>query len=131
MDRAARGWLGSCTPSPAPPHPWPSPPMRSETDLHGARLNYADLHGADLHGANLVDADLRGAGLGNASLHGAILNGMRWSERTQWPKPEMAETMRARSEPLGGGLWRVLGSGNTGADIEISPLAKQGQRMKS
>ncbi|WP_052425267.1 pentapeptide repeat-containing protein [Streptomyces fulvoviolaceus] len=100
----------------------------SEANLGGADLVEAILYGADLTGANLTGADLCRAdmigtyltcvNLDGADLSGAYLVNVTWSEQAVWPD-ELAVQMRARSVPLGRGKWRVEGSGNSGADVEV------------
>ncbi|MGW1722342.1 pentapeptide repeat-containing protein [Streptomyces sp. NPDC002306] len=100
-------------------------------DLAGADLTIADLRdahlvSANLHGAHIIDAELSGADLSDTNLSGAELSGanlmrVTWSERTRW-SGALALQMRARSVPIGGGKWRVEGSGNSGAALEVPPV---------
>jgi len=54
--------------------------------LEGAQLVNAKLNGAHLQGANFQGADLRGADLREACLDGANLTGVKFDQRTKWPK---------------------------------------------
>ena len=88
-------------------------------NLTGANLTGADLTGANLTGANLTDADLAGARLGGVILADAYLTGMLWSAHTKWPTRGMAEFIKARSEELRPGVWRVAGAGSADAEIDV------------
>lgn len=88
---------------------------------NGALLSRADLAGADLSDADLVGADLVGADLVGAILIGANLLNVTWSVQTRWPDA-VAAVMLERSVPIGGGQWRVQGSGNSGADLSVPPV---------
>jgi hypothetical protein len=57
-----------------------------QAQLQGARLVNANLNLAHLQDANLHGADLSGADLRQACLDGADLSGIRFDERTKWPK---------------------------------------------
>ncbi|MFE2470294.1 pentapeptide repeat-containing protein [Streptomyces mirabilis] len=70
---------------------------------------------------SLRGADLRGADLSEADPSDADLVGVTWSERTRW-SVAVATLMRARSVPIGGGRYRVQGSGNSGADLSVPPV---------
>jgi hypothetical protein len=97
-------------------------------DLRGADLTTADLTNADLTGADLTrailidayltGADLTDADLTGANLYGAYLIGALWSDTTRWPGSE-ARRMKARSEELRPGVWRVAGSGSADAGVNI------------
>jgi hypothetical protein len=128
--RSAKPADASNEPSPAratrPAHPWlrvhASPWWTRVLLAAGANLGDTYLHSTDLRGANLSSANLFDTSLRDTKLSGAKLVAVVWSERTRWPSEEMAAGMRARSEPLGGGCWRVAGSGNTDADIQVPTL---------
>jgi Pentapeptide repeats (8 copies) len=89
-------------------------------DLNGATLILANLSGADLAGAKLDAADLSGADLYEANLYEANLTGTLWSGSTRWPTA-VAQVMRARSEEVQPGVWRVTGSGSAGAELGAPP----------
>ena len=106
-----------------------------DANLTGANLGNADLNSADLNRADLRRARLRGALLGGARLGGADLTGadltgahlsdadltaVLWSDTTQWPTG-VAEDLRARSDEVQPGVWRVAGSGSANADVD-TPL---------
>jgi pentapeptide repeat protein len=104
-------------------------PARRGGNLRNAAWSGADLTGADLDGADLTGADLTGADLTGADLTGAILaradlTGMLWSVHTEWPGA-MAKAMKARSEEVRPGIWRVVGSGTGDAEID-APLTPVG-----
>jgi hypothetical protein len=71
----------------------PHPSLR-DADLRGASLRCAELQGADFTGAKLQDVDLRDANLrayGDRQVDAkfsedADLTGVRWNNRTLWPK---------------------------------------------
>ena len=94
-----------------------------EDDLYRAKLCGADLAGMDLHDANLSEADLRGADLRGADMSGAHLYGTRlagavWSagpDGTRWPDG-LAQVMRARSQEIATGIWRVTRVGTVTAE---------------
>ncbi|MFJ3673383.1 pentapeptide repeat-containing protein [Streptomyces sp. NPDC090106] len=95
----------------------------SGANLNGAHLNRAHLNGANLSGANLSGAHLSGANLSDADLHDtdlsdAMIVGTVWSVHTAWPVG-VAEEMRERSVPIGGGRWQVQGSGTSGAEMSV------------
>lgn len=93
--------------------------------LTRANLNGAMLTGEELTGANLTGVDLTGANLSESlGVEDAFLVNVVWSERTRWPAG-LAAGIRERSEPLGGGRWRIMGSGNAGAETE-APLVPVG-----
>src|SRR6266568_1642326 len=101
----------------------------ARADLHAATLDGADLgdatlDGADLGDATLIGANLTGADLAGATLGGADLTGMLWSVHTEWPGA-MAKAMKARSEEVRPGIWRVVGSGTADAEID-APLTPAG-----
>jgi uncharacterized protein YjbI with pentapeptide repeats len=83
-----------------------------EANLTGAHLRGTNLRSAILAGANLAGADLADAILTDADLARVL-----WSSGTSWPA-NMASLMRNRSEELRPGIWRVIGSGNAGAETE-------------
>jgi uncharacterized protein YjbI with pentapeptide repeats len=57
-----------------------------QAQLDGASLVNAKLNNAHLQGANLQGADLRGADLRETCLDGANLSGVKFDQRTKWPK---------------------------------------------
>ncbi len=101
-----------------------------EDDHYRANFCGADLAGMDLHDANLTEADLRGADLRGADLSGAYLSGTRlagavWSadpDGTRWPDGP-AQAIRARSQEIAPGIWRVTRAGTaraeTGPDLPV------------
>ncbi|WP_415925795.1 pentapeptide repeat-containing protein [Streptomyces scabiei] len=97
----------------------------TSTNLTAANLTSVELADAELTDANLTRADLTGASLANAELADADLTdaelGALWSERTRWPQA-FAALMRYRSEPIGGGRYRVQGSGKSGAELSVPPV---------
>ncbi|WP_051055068.1 MULTISPECIES: pentapeptide repeat-containing protein [Kitasatospora] len=108
----------------------------SGADLTAADLTRANLRAAYLNGANLTRADLSGTDLSGANLTGesrigqvggmgpgrpTLLVNVTWSDETQWPD-DVGSDMRRRSEPLGDGRYRVLGSGNSDAELGVSPV---------
>src|SRR6266568_4649321 len=95
-----------------------------DATLIGANLTDANLAGANLAEAILIDANLTGADLTGVTLGGADLTGMLWSVHTEWPGA-MAKAMKARSEEVRPGIWRVVGSGTADAEID-APLTPAG-----
>jgi hypothetical protein len=96
-------------------------------DLYRSAAKDLSLRGAcdaGARGAKLAGADLTGADLTGADLGGADLTGMLWSVHTEWPGG-MAKAMKARSEEVGPGIWRVVGSGTGDAEID-APLTPVG-----
>jgi hypothetical protein len=68
-----------------------------QAQLEGAQLVNANLNNAHLQGANLHGADLRGADLRQACLDGAKLTGVRFDERTKWPKGFNPDQLREQT----------------------------------
>jgi hypothetical protein len=62
----------------------------------------------DLSGRDLGDLDVSGADLTQVNLAGALLDGVWWSETTRWP-PGEERWIRARSRPVGAGIYEVTG----------------------
>ena len=92
----------------------------NSADLNRADLRRARLRGALLGGARLGGADLTGADLTGAHLSDADLTAVLWSDTTQW-STGVAEDLRARSDEVQPGVWRVAGSGSANADVD-TPL---------
>ena len=89
----------------------------TRANLTSADLTRALITGTNLRGARLFRADLGGADLRAADLGGADLTGVLWSDKTHWPEA-VAKAMRARSEELRPGVWRVVGSGSADAEVD-------------
>lgn len=102
-----------------PGHPQPGPSQQPQTGPGSVVLPPSDLRGANLTGANLIgahltDADLTDANLSEATIFGTTLDGATWTDQAIWG--DWGSQMRAQSEPLGDGRYRIRRSGNSGAD---------------
>ena len=79
--------------------------IRRET----VELAVSTAHG-DLAGKNLGGLDMSGVDLTHVNLRGALLEGVLWSDSTRWP-PGKEHWIRAMSQPVGRGTYRVTGPG--------------------